>query len=83
MNLLRAVWFCDFTLLSIAFWDPVGLRPGSHSVCVQMLYTQFKARLPTGCGWSQTYQQDEAEYLVDATNSQYKILIDPYSLNSE
>ena len=44
----------------------MGLRPGSHSVFERKLYTQLEARLPTGCGWSQTYQQDDAEYNVDA-----------------
>ena len=33
---------------------------------MRKLYTQLEARLPTGCGWSQTYQQDDAEYFVDA-----------------
>ena len=42
------------------------LRLGSYSACVQKLYTQLEAHLPTGCGWSQTYQEDDAEYLVDA-----------------
>ena len=45
----------------------MGLRPGSHSVFERKLYTQLEARLPTGCGWSQTYQQDDAEYDLDAT----------------
>ena len=45
----------------------MGLRPGSHSVCVRKLYTQLKAHLPTGCDWSQTHQQDEADCLVDTT----------------
>ena len=47
----------------------MGLRPGSHSACVHKLYTQLEARLPTSCGWSQPYQQDDAEYIVDATQS--------------
>ena len=47
----------------------MGLRPGSHSTCVQKLYTQLKARSSTGCGWRLTYQQDNAEYFVDATRA--------------
>ena len=47
----------------------MGLRPGSHNLCVRKLYTQLEARLPTGCGWSQTYQEDDAEYNVEATKS--------------
>ena len=62
-------------LLSEVRWDCIR---AAHSACVRKLYMQLKAHLPTGYGWRQTYQQDEAECLVNATlasTSTYKHML--------
>ena len=53
-----------------------GIASGQPQHVCEKLYTQLEVRLPTGCGWSQTYQQDDAEYFVGATSTREGMNVD-------